>query len=525
MNSTTARKLIPLFVVMSIVFACAFAISTQTASAATYKILITKNTKPCALTVFKETNDGWKPVRTTVCAVGKAGTNSNATKTGTTKIYGKRNWFHMTNELFFINCWTRYNSRIWPTAYIHSPSYDGKNKALCRNSYQKSLGTHATHGCCRVNLMQAKWIYENCRKGTVVIVDDKIKKFSKVKLSNNYPSMGAPHKVKYKSTSGHAWAPTDPDPKNPYFTMVPVQIFIAKDKNRTPLYGEYPYVFDWVYAVDPNTSGSRGNYYKNKKLTNKNKNIVHTKLKALGCNYVTNLMKAKIKDPDGNWIAGGPGYKNYESKDEIGVLNITKKGVYTITYYAMDPYTMKTGTKAAKANEKKVRKTLKVTLSDQAQEITVPETISQSDLFKDVTAKGVLGDDLSYLANCKIYEVAEDGTETELTTVKKNGEEAVGYPFELGKKYKLVYGTEADKANFILACTEETVVKFTLPEDGQYVAKTVYIEGDGSVVIPEEPQPTQSSVEEETAGESIDALLESEGEEMTVEDIVGDPEM
>ena len=498
MNSFAAKKWITLLITLTLVIACAFVFSMETASAVsspkagTYKILITKKTKPCTLTVFKDMGDGWKPIRTCVCAVGVEGSRSNATKTGTTKIKGKRLWFHMTNEGFGIDCWTRYNNRIWPDAYIHSPSYNGKNKALCRNRYQKTLGKHATHGCCRVNVMMARWIFINCRKGTEVIVDNSITDFDDVKFSKKYKSMGKPHKVKYKNTNGHAWEPTDPDAKNPYFTLQPTQILIAKDKDTDRPIGVYKHTFKKVYAIDPNASGSRGaKYNKSGSLIYKKKVSSKKIEKKMGLSIVNAenrkhqdylsikeaQLMVKVKNSKGKWIVGGKSYKAYETPDKI---KITKPGKYTFYYYIVNQYTMMRGTAGAKADEKAVKKKFVVTFYDRTMEITgtdsvktnimkafpktTTKTITKSyDPFSGVKAKGVTGKNRSKYLKVKIVEKNKSTGKT--TTTKLNYTDGKTYKFKQNCTYTLTYSGKANKKKCIYASKPDVnqKVTFTTP--------------------------------------------------------------
>ena len=501
MNSIAAKKWMTIMITLALVITCAFVFSTENAfaspKAGTYKILITKKTKPCTLTVFKKMDDGWKPIRTCVCAVGVEGSRSNATKTGTTKIKGKRLWFHMTNEGFGIDCWTRYNNRIWPDAYIHSPSYNGKNKALCRNRYQKTLGKHATHGCCRVNVMQARWIFINCRKGTEVIVDNSITKHSDIKLSKNYKSMGKPHKVKYKSTNGHAWEPTDPDAKNPYFTLQPTQILIAKDKDTDRPIGSYPHIFKKVYAIDPNASGDRGaKYNKSGSLVYKKK-VSSKKIETkMGLSIVNAENKktqdymsvkeaplmVKIQDSKGNWIVGGKSYKAYKTPKSV---KITKPGKYTFYYYIVNQYTMMRGTKGAKADEKAVKKKFVLTFYDRTMQILGTDKVAAKikgyfptaaskalNPFNGVSSKGVTGKSRDKQLMVKIVE--KNNATGKSTTTTLSFADGKTYKFKRGCTYTLTYYGKANKKKCIYASKTAVNKKVTFTTPTKTTPATEY---------------------------------------------------
>ena len=53
---------------------------------------------------------------------------------------------------------------------FHSVIYS-KGKVLNKTSVQK-LGRPASHGCIRLKVEHAKWIYENCPPGTTVVVQE-----------------------------------------------------------------------------------------------------------------------------------------------------------------------------------------------------------------------------------------------------------------------------------------------------------------------------------------------------------------
>jgi peptidoglycan hydrolase-like protein with peptidoglycan-binding domain len=66
--------------------------------------------------------------------------------------------------------WTRINSGI----AFHSVLYNTTNTmALATGSYY-DLGSRASHGCIRLQVSDAKWVYENLGKGVVVTITDKL---------------------------------------------------------------------------------------------------------------------------------------------------------------------------------------------------------------------------------------------------------------------------------------------------------------------------------------------------------------
>ena len=64
----------------------------------------------------------------------------------------------------------------------------------------------------RLNVADAKWIYDNCKSGTLVNIYD----------SNNPGPLGKPTPVKIDVNSKYrGWDPTDPNENNPWRKMAP----------------------------------------------------------------------------------------------------------------------------------------------------------------------------------------------------------------------------------------------------------------------------------------------------------------
>ena len=106
----------------------------------------------------------------------------------------------------------QYCSRITGGVLFHSVFYSTTNPGtLAYNSYNR-LGTTASHGCVRLNVADAKWIYDNCPSGTLVNIYD----------SNNPGPLGKPTPVKIDVNSKYrGWDPTDPNENNPWRKMAP----------------------------------------------------------------------------------------------------------------------------------------------------------------------------------------------------------------------------------------------------------------------------------------------------------------
>ena len=54
---------------------------------------------------------------------------------------------------------------------FHSVIYGSKNTNSLRSGTVRQLGSKASHGCVRLAVENAKWIYDNCTAGTPVTVE------------------------------------------------------------------------------------------------------------------------------------------------------------------------------------------------------------------------------------------------------------------------------------------------------------------------------------------------------------------
>jgi len=67
-------------------------------------------------------------------------------------------------------CWAQYAWRIQGPIYFHSVIYSEKDESTLRMSSVYNLGRKASHGCIRLSVENAKWIYTHCDAGTIVII-------------------------------------------------------------------------------------------------------------------------------------------------------------------------------------------------------------------------------------------------------------------------------------------------------------------------------------------------------------------
>lgn len=164
------------------------------------------------ITIYEigETGEYDVPVKAMVCSVGLKGMQ---TKKGTFKTKEKYRWKVLKGDV-----WGQYSTRIVGGILFHSVYYyKSSNPATLATWQYNRLGSAASHGCIRLTVEDAKWIYDNCPTGTTVTIYDDAKKPG---------PLGKPSAIKLPSYV--RWDPTDPSEKNPYRAKKPA-IIGAKD--------------------------------------------------------------------------------------------------------------------------------------------------------------------------------------------------------------------------------------------------------------------------------------------------------
>ncbi len=156
-----------------------------------YVIKVNKK-KNCVTVYAKDGRKGYIiPVKAFPCSAG------NATPITTARTPSKYRWHRLNG-----NCYGQWCTRIKQGYLFHSVMYGRTtNSSLSVSNYNK-LGRTASHGCIRLRAGDAKWIYDNCKRGTKVIIYN----------SANPGPLGKPKAEKLPSW--HRWDPTDPTAKS-----------------------------------------------------------------------------------------------------------------------------------------------------------------------------------------------------------------------------------------------------------------------------------------------------------------------
>lgn len=102
-------------------------------------------------------------VRTMKCSTGRKGT---PTPKGTFTDTAPGARWHFFKKF---NCWAQYAFYIQGDIMFHSVLYSQKNGKVTQSSVNH-LGSRASHGCVRLSVEDAKWIWNNCPSNTRVVV-------------------------------------------------------------------------------------------------------------------------------------------------------------------------------------------------------------------------------------------------------------------------------------------------------------------------------------------------------------------
>lgn len=147
----------------------------------TYVIKVNK--EACCVTVYQAD----VPVKAFACSPG------DATPIGTFHLAGQWRWNTLMGGVE-----GQYCSQIYGNFLFHSILYNERNiRTLIPSSYN-DLGKRVSHGCVRLRVADAKWIFDNCPTGTKIII-------------YNSPDPGPLGKPDYGTIpASQTWDPSDP---------------------------------------------------------------------------------------------------------------------------------------------------------------------------------------------------------------------------------------------------------------------------------------------------------------------------
>lgn len=130
--------------------------------AGTYRLIV--DLRWHVIMAYRKDSDGKYtiPVRYMLCA---SGANATPTPTGTFKMPAYR----VRNSIFRnTNSYAQYWSLITGRIYFHTTLYSSLDASDYSVASWNAMGTNVSHGCIRMTVPDARWIYYNCAPGTVV---------------------------------------------------------------------------------------------------------------------------------------------------------------------------------------------------------------------------------------------------------------------------------------------------------------------------------------------------------------------
>ena len=167
------------------------------------------NRAQSTVTVYELDEDGYYtvPVKAMICSTGREG---HATPAGTYGIGGRWPWLHMIDGSY-----GQYATQISGNILFHSVCYTERAPSTLMTEEYNGLGAPASLGCVRLQTVDAKWIYDNCARGTKVVIYDN---------ADDPGPLGKPDRaVDYISEEdANGWDPTDPREENPWREILSV---------------------------------------------------------------------------------------------------------------------------------------------------------------------------------------------------------------------------------------------------------------------------------------------------------------
>lgn len=444
----------------------------ETNAAGSYYLQVNKGTN--VVTVY---SGNGTPIKAMICSTGYA------TPTGTYYTSQKLRWQELDGPTY-----GQYCTRITGHILFHSVWYyqNGNLASQSHREYNR-LGTTASHGCVRLTVGDAKWVYENCSLSTKVVIING--------TSANDP-LGKPSAIKLNPNQKMGWDPTDPAAGNPYASMLPSINTGGKATQLQCGDGFHPLSgiratdtagndisarITYAGEVDSGTLGSYTIYYSvtdvlgrfasatvtyqvvdNKKAeltgvkssTTKeyNKTIkLRSGLRAKAANgkNLTDKIKIKIIYP------GSKKEKTYKKNS----IKLTKIGTYKINYYVTNPN-----------NNQVTKKTWKVIVKDTkapkllgVSKRTTLEYGGRVNLMSGVTSKLVSGKSMTKKIEIKILAPGKK----KYTKLQPTGAENVNYKkYRLNKigTYTVVYTIKnPNNKKAITSKTKQIIVKDTKP--------------------------------------------------------------
>lgn len=325
-NRINKKGLLSLMLALCMIVSSLVFIPKKAEAAGSYWIKV--NRKMNTVTVYQYKNGVYEPVKAMVCSVGRNG----ATPKGNFRTQAKYRWHVLNGPVY-----GQYCTRIYKGYLFHSVWYYTRNKNSQSTKEYNKLGKDASHGCVRLTVADAKWLYDHCPTGTKVTIYD----------SKNPGPLGKPKAMKVSRKTKQGWDPTDPDPANPFNKRRPTIKFSSKKPKKVKLYDTYN-VKSGVSARD----------YKNRNITSRIKVSGTVNTKKPG----TYTLTYSVKDRQG--YTASKSFKVTVVKSSRPILmGVPSSVTLKIGNSYVDHY-MKRGVKAVDRDGSVITKNIKLTCSD-----------------------------------------------------------------------------------------------------------------------------------------------------------------
>lgn len=114
--------------------------------------------------VYELTDSGkYEHTQTFVCSTGLG----NLTPRGIfLDGYPVNHWHYFQK----FDCWAKYSFEIEGNIMFHSVIYSSNDDSTLRKGSVYALGSKASHGCIRLPVKDAKWLFTHCKRGSLVII-------------------------------------------------------------------------------------------------------------------------------------------------------------------------------------------------------------------------------------------------------------------------------------------------------------------------------------------------------------------
>jgi len=134
----------------------------------TYALTVDVTNQVVKVYGLDENNEHTVLVKQMICSTGTKGFPSDV---GDWVLNGRKaRWCYFPKWGSHAQYWTRINSSI----AFHSVIYRSVDTMDLSTSSYRALGSRASHGCIRLLVSDAKWIYDNVEEGTVVTITEKL---------------------------------------------------------------------------------------------------------------------------------------------------------------------------------------------------------------------------------------------------------------------------------------------------------------------------------------------------------------